>query len=687
MRYLRSLSFIVLFTLNLGAANSSTNEADLTARIAAVTSSLEAAEKTVNELHHQTANKLLAEDYIIITLGYQTLGNREAALEAIIKAENLADTPYVLGLILYTKARIYGIQFQDAPMAQQQLALAEQQLTNLTDPAARLLLSDVLNSFASAYNLQGDLKNALHYAQRSLVLSQKLGNQPRELNALILSGRIALQNNQYRLAFAHLQQGLSLATQLNDQEQLASIHFRLGMAHRKLDQHTDALFHFEQAAERYLQLDRMPNYSYVLVYIAETYLENPERIEDAEAILMQALDIAQSVQNMTRAATVYYSLGRAAMLKQSFAESEQHYLKALQHFRQINSRTLALETSLALVQLFIQQERNSDAAALLAEMASDIDSAATFLQLRYARSAAQLAAANGDWQQAYHLQEKVTSLNQQELADQIQHNVAQLKEGLNQVSDAESKDNLNADLLKMLSAAQKQQALFKALLVLMIFITFIIWQLYRRQQTKVVTITAPDKAPRQWSLFQDRIKSAAQQHSVSLMVLLPRFKTRLQQQYGQNVVTQLLRDIEQELDATDIITSYSGTEALWLAVATKQTTENTVLLQRACELLQQKLRALAVEPAILSVELELTTLLGNSWHKDDLNALPEAVWFGWFLAEKNPAAEDVWHLTFSTLHNRPCEWQAENLRMDMLNACRLGELTLMLNKQPITVQV
>ena len=267
MRYRHLLSFIVFFWFSLTSV--SLVAADLASRVAAVTESAEMAERIVNELQSQTVSQLLAEDFLVMAVGFQTLGNREAALEAVIKAENLAKTPYELGIALYTKARIYGIMYQDAPMALQQLTLAEQQLVGLKEDLnaadVNILLTDVYNSFASAYNLQGDLKNALTYAQRSLALAQKINNDARQLQALILNGRITLQNNQYQLAFSYLQQALFLASQLQDAEQLASIHYRLGMAHRKLDQHTDALEHFTAAAERYSALNRMANYSLVLI--------------------------------------------------------------------------------------------------------------------------------------------------------------------------------------------------------------------------------------------------------------------------------------------------------------------------------------------------------------------------------------------------------------------------------------
>lgn len=677
--------FFIIITALLFFVSTIVTAETLTDRLKYVSSSPENAEEIINLLQEQAIESLTTEDYLVISEGYQTLNNREAALDAVSKAELLAKTPYLRALSLFNKAQVYGIYYQDSEMALQQLIQAEQILLSLTDTPSRLLFNDVLTNFASAYNLQGNINTAFQYAERGLLLARELENAPRELNALILSSRIALQNNQYQYAFTHLQQGLTLATQLKDEEQIASIHFRLGMAHRKLDQHSDALEHFNQAAERYLQLNKTHNYSYVLVYLAESYLENPDKIDHAETLLKEALAIAEQHQNTSRAATVYYSLGRAALLRKRYAESEAYYHQALQHFRQLNSRGLVLETTLALVQLLIEQQRYNDAKTLLEGIAPEIDAAATFLQLRFNTSAAALAAANSNWQEAYRLQQKVTELHQLELKTQMQHQLTELKEGLNQVTDAEQQNQVTAQLKQQLATAQSRQLLLQVLLVLMIFVAFFVWQLYRRQHMPATLLAAPDVAPKQWMQFRDKLKTASQQQSITLLIMLPRDRAALQRRYGHQIVTVLLAQIEQELRTPEIKASFSGTEMLWLGIGCADANSEQRLIEQATLLLQQKLTALGVEAAVLAVHLTVEDMLGNNWHKDDLNSLTEAVWFGWSIAERQPSNALAWQLNFIAEQPRPCEWQVEDVRADMLNACRLGELALTLNNQPLKI--
>lgn len=654
----------------------------LSERLRDAASSQAAAEKVIEALHLQATEQLSTEDYLVLSESYQTLNNRDAALDAASKAEQSANTPYLKALSLYHKAQIHGIFYQNAEMALQQLIAAESILNTTEDRSSQLLLNDVLHSFASAYNLLGQLSQGLTYAERSLQLARQLNEPARELNALIISGRLALQNNNYQQAFYYLQQGVNLADRLEDNESLASLHFRLGMAFRKLDLHPEALEHFQQAAERYRLLDRQSNYAYTLIYLAETYLEDPAHIDKAETLLLEAKIIAEQQQHVLRTALVNYSLGRVALLREQYPIAEQFYQQALQQFRQVNSATYSQESALALVRLYQQQQRYAEATSLLNDLSSGIADAATYLQLRYYTSSALLAASTGNWQQAYIAQERATTLNQQQLTEHLQEQMTQLKASLKQSGDQTAARAEVEALQQQLADAQARQLILQLLLVGMIFTAFVIWQLYRRQQPALPVSTQVATTPRQWSQFHDKVKQQSQHNPLSILLLLPRQRSLLQQRFGRKIIGNLLQQVREQLNLPEVTASYSGNEMLWLACPTEQA---ATVVQQARQLLQQQLTALEMEPLLFSTELPLDTLLGEHWQKDDLAALPELLWFGWHLASLEPPAADSWHLQIAASHPRPCEWQAENLRADMLNACKLGELQLRLNDQQLHV--
>ena len=673
-----AIIFIVIFSSPSLCATS------LSERLRDAASSQAAAEKNIEALHTQATDQLSTEDYLVLSESYQTLNNRDAALDAASKAEQSAVTPYLKALSFYHKAQIHGIYYQNAEMAIQQLVAAEQILSNAEDKTSQLLLNDVLHSFASAYNLRGQLAQGLTYAERSLKLARQLNEPARELNALIIGGRLALQNNQYQQAFYYLQQGVTLASKLEDNESLASLHFRLGMAFRKLDLHPEALEHFQQAAERYRALDRQSNYAYTLIYLAETYLEEPVQTDKAESLLQEAKLIAEQQQHVLRMALVNYSLGRVALLREQYPAAEQFYQQALQQFRQVNSATYTLEAALALVRLYYLQQQYPAATALLNELSPNIAEAATYLQLRFYTSAALLAAAQGDWQQAYLAQEKATTLNQQELTEHLQQQMTQLKGSLTQSSDQTDVREEVLALQQQLSAAESRQLLLQLLLVGLIFTAFVIWQLYRRQLPAGPLPSQTELTPRQWSQFRDKVKQQTANTPLNMLLLLPRERTALQQRFGRKVINTLLQQVRQELDLPEVSACYSGSEMLWLATPTEHA---DALMPKAQQLLQQKLTALGAEPRIICTNLPLATLLGEHWQKDDLSALPEVIWFGWHLASNSQADLATWQLEVEASHPRPCEWQAENLRTDMLNACKLGELQLWLNGQELKARL
>lgn len=677
MPVLAILLFCLVFSSSLMAST-------LKERLTEVSQSQANAENVINQLQAKALTELNAEDYLVLSESFQRLNNRDAALDAANKAEGLANTPYLQAYSYYNKAQIHGIFFQNAQLALEHLQDAEQLLLTATDTQSLQLLGDIYHSFASAHNLLGQLNQGIPYALRSLQLARQLNEPRRELSALIINGRLLLQNNQYQQAFTYLQQGVELATTLQDFENLASLHFRLGMGFRKLNFHPEALDHFTKAAEGYRDLNRLSNFAYTMIYLAETYMEETVwQLDKADELLQEALNIAEQQQHVLRMAMVNYSLGRLAMLRQQPLLAEQNYQIALQQFRQINSATYIQETTIALVRLWHQLQRYAEADILLNELSPAMDQAATYLQVRYYSISALLAEARADWQSAYQFQQKVTELNQQELTEHIQEQLQQLRSGL---SEHSSDVQLQAELIRLqqqVTEAERRQLLLQLLLVGLIFVTFIIWQLYRRRTVLQPQTLQLEPAQRQLNQFREKIKQHPQRAALQMLVLFPRYRAQLQRQFGQRCVMSLLKDVFEELDSTELIASYSGSEMLWLVCADQTAAQD--VLQQALTTLQHKLQALGVEPAVMGLALPLAELLGDNWSKEDLVALYEVVWFGWYLAEQSNNQANSWSLRVSATHPRPCEWQADDLRADMLNAYQLGELNLHLNGESLKI--
>src|SRR5690606_33894597 len=132
-----------------------------------------------------------------------------------------------------------------------------------------------------------------------------------------------------------------------------SIHLRLGMAYRKIEDHSQALEHLLQAKQRFQQLQRQASYTYTLIYIGETYLEDAATATQAEQHLTEALQLARQQEDLLRVGIATLGLGRLAVLQQQPELALQHFNAAQQLFRQQNVQTYLQETELALAELHL----------------------------------------------------------------------------------------------------------------------------------------------------------------------------------------------------------------------------------------------------------------------------------------------------------------------------------------------
>ena len=337
-----------------------------------------------NQQHHYA-------DWLVLAQAYLSSNNKDAAIAALQQAETLASSEQQHAHIALLRAKVYGILFRDTRHAISYLQQADTLLRASTDIAARQLYSEVLTNFAQAHNQLGDLTQAEHFASQSLNLALDLKDLRKELAARIMLGRLALQNNRFGQAHQQLQQALVLADTLDDSDARASIHFRLGMAFRKIGEHNLALEHMQHAASLYQRLNDLSSYSYTLVYIAESHLESAGGIAQAEQYLLEALAISEQINNVMRTAIVKQSLGRVSRLRGENLQAAQYYNAALQQFRQIGAQTYVQESALALAELALMQQQFSQTEQIIADLSPGIEGAANYLQARYYTLRAELA--------------------------------------------------------------------------------------------------------------------------------------------------------------------------------------------------------------------------------------------------------------------------------------------------------
>ncbi len=637
-------------------------------------------EQVITEQLTNTQQRLYG-DWLGLAQAYLSASNKDAAIAALEQAETLADSDQQRAHVALLRAKVYGILFRDPRHAISYLQQADALLRTSTDITARQLYSEVLTNFAQAHNQLGDLIQAEAFASQSLSLALGLQDRRKEMAARIMLGRLALQNNQFGQAHQHLKQALVLADSLDDSDARASIHFRLGMAYRKIEEHTLALEHMQHAANLYQRLNDLSSYSYTLVYMAESHLESAEGITLAEQYLLEALTISEQIKNVMRTAIVKQSLGRASRLRGDNLQAAKYYNAALQQFRQIGAQTYVQESALALAELALMQQQFEQTEQIIAELSPDMAGAANYLQARYYTLRAQLAEHQQDWQQAFLLHQQASKLQFTELTTTTAEKLNELKTQLNQSNTQH--DNQAVQLMQQQSLRQTLRYWQIALalsIVLLIGCGLMHWrQRSRHNQTKSVQLAF--LLSHNWSRFCERLQydGRSKQPLQLLAIALPASQ-QLKLDLGEEALRQPLQTLLRNLNISQLSGCCINSDVLWLGY--RSSPREAACFARQLEAdLQQALPALATAGHLVRLQLEVSQLLGPRWQAHELTALREAFWLSWKLASIADDTSHSWQLELTAKQPRPCEWHSSNLRLDMINALQLGALTLTLNNE------
>lgn len=633
-------------------------------------------EQVITQLQALPANTLNSSDYLVLAEAQLRLRNKAGAMDAVNKALDSAAAPYLKAHAFLLKAQIYGILYRDTMMAITMLEQAKVLLHQREDAASLSLYSDILQSFAQAYNQLGNIPKAIPYARRSLELAIQLQSAEAELKARITLGRLTLQNNAFGEAYQHFNQALTLASSLQDNDALASIHLRLGMAYRKIEDHSRALHHLQQAKQRYKQLQRDASYAYTLIYIGETYLEQADTAAEAAQYLTEALALAKQLDDPLRVGIATLGLGRLAVLQQQPELARQHFDTARQLFSQQNVQTYLQETLLALAELHLQAAEYAQAANLLQFLAADMPQAAVYLQLRFFELTARLAALQGDWQGAYTSLQQAGSLRLAQLDEQNIFQLDLINQGLEQAAIA---SQWQAELRQQQLKLSKQQrnislllAVVSGLVLALAFALF--WS--RRRGARAMP-PAHNLLP-DWRNFCQQLQQ--KEHNIShILAFSPQQSQQLKLRFGQQRITQVLQRLIPEQGATAVLAWCLDQDVLWLALDQRQT-DVTALQLKLARQLQQQLPGAKEATTLLSLQLSLPQLFSSPWQLTQLQSLPEAFWLSLALCQQQPANQGLWLARISSSQTPACEWASSLVRQDLLNAFRLGQLQLYCNE-------
>jgi tetratricopeptide (TPR) repeat protein len=628
--------------------------------------------KAASELSQQVEQKPTAELWFQLSIAYLQLSNKDAALQSIESAIKLASEPTLAVQLWEHKALVYGVLFRDTKAAIGALGQAEKLLEQLEPQYRAQAQTSIYESYAQAYNQLGNIAEATRFAELSIAIATENQLADSELQGRLIAGRLALQQNNFAMTQMQLSRALTLAQQLGTEQPVASIHLRLGMAYRKLEQYPLSLEHLLLAEQLYLKKQNIDQHIYTQVNIAQTYLQMKDG-HKADAVLAKALAAAEQQQDAHMIALVNYGRSQLAILNSELEQAKTLLHKALQYYSQLQNDSMRLELQLALVEVLIKLQDLPAAAQAFPQLA-EFGQTADFLKNRYWALSAQLFAAKAQWQDAYQASEQVGALNLSQLNLLQKNTLDLLQQNLMQQQQQQQ--------LKQLTEQNQQWQMVSLLLVcLLVAVLLLSWRFRRPTATIESVEQGAMPIALSWHDFTRKVQRHRQEalHLQSLQLAEPQL---LKFRFGEQPMREAMQNCLASIPA-ELLAGYTvHTDALWL-VWRCPPDQLAIAQQQLLSQLQQLQQQFPSEPALFSFMAPIAPLLGAHWQASDLTGLRELIWLGWASSRQQHPNLSLYKLVASSQQPAPCSWSAASIRQDIVNALKLGLLELSCNGQAL----
>ncbi len=333
-------------------------------------------------------------------------------------------------------------------------------------------------------------------------------------------------------------------------------------------------------------------------------------------------------------------------------------IKAHQLASQVSAQSIKAETALFLTNVFIKKQNYLAAKQMLAEATQEPDKLAGYLQRKHLALSAELAASEQQWQQAYQLEKSANQLEVAQLNDTSKIQLDSLQSSLELQMQQEKQQQLH-----ITQQNQLKQWLLISLTLLAASVFMLLLLLSKQKKVR----SGPLMQVPQWRSFTElllhhhRAKTQGQ-----LLVIMPTLSQSMLSKGVQQVTSDFAR-FRTNLDQA--VFWVEQDQEFWLYCASEQ---------QALELQHQLLQDLPADYRAHSAVLPLHALLSTRICEQDLDALRELVWYSLFLAQQQGLHQPL-ELHYQCNQNRPCAWQADQLRQDLFNAISLGLLEVQAN--------
>jgi len=301
-------------------------------------------------------------------LAYSRLAEADSALGYDSEAENSARKAVDLGQNL-PPAEKYLIEASHFRISKD-YAKATQAFQNLAKISPDN--SDVQSALGSIYETSGDFAKAREFYQKLLAVN------PKDTVTLLAVGRVEIESGNPQASLDPLNRALSLAIQVDNQEQKGTILHALGIAYSRLNKPDDALQNYKQALEIRRRLGQKKGIADGLSMIAQTYdglgksdlaLKNYNdalqtyreigdqqdtgsvlldlgqfysdrgKYDEALKLLKESLPIQRDLHDLNDEALCLNNIGNAYYFKSDFNDARIYFEQALQIREKINVPT------------------------------------------------------------------------------------------------------------------------------------------------------------------------------------------------------------------------------------------------------------------------------------------------------------------------------------------------------------
>ena len=630
------------------------------------------------ELALQQSEQLSSVYWLEVSYAHLLLHQQENALNSIEKAIQLArlldDQPLYQAQLYRTKAEIFGRLYRNTQLGIEALLTAKSWLERLPERDSQFERAEVYESLAQAYHQAGDYSLSVSYAHKSLDLSLRPEQQ---LNAHFLLGRLHLQMDKINLAFDHFTRAKALATELNIDRAFPLLDLRFGLGYQKIGLYELALHYYALAKDGFSSTPQHRNYINTLLKIASLQLQQSLISEHTLDYIQQALNFSHQINDVMSIAEATFYLGQWHLSQGNITAATQEFEQALSIFSQINNQQMETEVLLAMAELYHMEQLPESAQGLLTQIHIDLNDAnfALYLRYRYAELAAELAAWQGDWVNAYHFSQQARKLRFDDLREQHNLKLDYLQMMPPQTSHSEPPETPER--------SSWQYQLMSAMLLLLSLSLFWLYLKLRAHPP----LPSQMIFSRQWIQFSDKLVAEQRRKKpLYLMAVTLRGCQHYKQQHGEIQLRRVLISLLQSLKLPQIIQLAIHSDVLWLGLSCKASELPALQSKVLCQLAQQRV-LLQPQPQLQTLILPLQDLLGKGWQKQHIQSLREAVWLSWYLAEQlNPQDEHI-YLQLNVREPQPCEWMTENIRQDILNALQLGAIELWQQDQLLNPQL